>query len=82
MNKTFLNGFVHHGYNDEAFYLEDLVTVFTDIKELREARGLGWDYVGYMEFNDGSFDNVYADSFDHYAIIEYPDYDSWIDAEV
>ena len=40
MNKTFLNGFVHHGYNDEAFYLEDLVTVFTDIKEVREARGL------------------------------------------
>jgi hypothetical protein len=80
MNKTFLNGFVHHGYNDEkAFYLEDLVTVFTDVAE---PHALGWDYVGYMEFNDGSFDNVYTDCFNHYAIIEYPNYDSWIDAEV
>jgi hypothetical protein len=56
-----------------------LVTVFTDVAE---PHALGWEYVGYMEFNDGSFDNVYTDCFNHYAIIEYPNYDSWIDAEV
>ena len=81
MTKTFINGFLHRDMNDEV-YFEDEVKIIT--KGDREDFGDSLEYIGFMEFSDGSYANFYAHTVlsSGYYMIEYPDEDTWANSRV
>ena len=81
MTRTFINGFLHRS-EDDAVYFEDEVKIITEGD--REGFGDSLEYIGYMEFTDGSYANFYAHTVlsSGYYMVEYPDEDTWFNSRV
>lgn len=81
MTRTFINGFLHRS-EDDAIYFEDEVKIITEGDRIGFGDAL--EYIGYMEFTDGSYANFYAHTVlsNGYYMVEYPDEDTWFNSRV